>query len=116
MLLSLYYSLQDLTLWFDVTKIHRENPPQIIIFKSSGVDNIDHNPSPSPCNWFFTWHSNIIRDLGKSIIYLVLYFSHSITKIMQSHNHQLSQDKRTAWATRMSYGKATELVTSLSKL
>ena len=44
-LLSLYYSLQDLTLWFDVTKIHRENPPQIIIFKSSGVDNIDHNPS-----------------------------------------------------------------------
>ena len=49
-------------------------------------------------------------------LYTVLYFSHSITKIMQSHNHQLSQDKRTAWATRMSYGKATELVTSLSQL
>ena len=26
--------------------------------KSPGVDKIDHNPSSSPCNWFFTWHSN----------------------------------------------------------
>ena len=35
------------------------------------------------------------------------------TLVTQSQNaitHQLSQDKRTAWATRMSYGKATELL------